>query len=51
LEFTLLNNGTDSLKKTKASIEKFEELHREHSYHHLKDAIIFINHGVEILLK
>lgn len=51
MEFTLLDNGTDSLKKAKASIVKFEELHREHSYHHLKDAIIFLNHGIEILLK
>jgi hypothetical protein len=51
LEFTLLDNGTDSLKKAKQSIEKFESLHREHSYHHLKDAIIFLNHGIEILCK
>lgn len=51
LEFTLLDNGTDSLKKAKQSIEQFEALHREHSYHHLKDAIIFLNHGIEILLK
>jgi hypothetical protein len=51
LEFTLLENGTDSLKKAKASIEQFEALHREHSYHLLKDAIIFLNHGIEILLK
>ncbi len=51
MEFTLLDNGTDSLKKAKISIEKFEELHKEHSYHHLKDAVIFLNHGIEILLK
>lgn len=51
LEFTLLDNGTDSLKKAKESIEEFEVLHREHGYHHLKDAIIFLNHGIEILLK
>ncbi|MGG3281251.1 hypothetical protein [Paenibacillus solani] len=51
MEFTLLDNGTDSLKKAKESIEQFEALHREHSFHHLKDAIIFINHGIEILLK
>jgi len=47
----LLDNGTDSLKKSKVSIEQFEALHREHSYHHLKDAVIFLNHGIEILLK
>ncbi|PEL13215.1 hypothetical protein [Bacillus sp. AFS017336] len=51
MEFTLLENGTDSLRKAKDSIEKFEELHRDHGYHHLKDAIIFLNHGIEILLK
>lgn len=51
MEFTLLDNGTDSLKKAKESIEQFEALHREHSYHHLKDAIIFLNHGIEILFK
>ncbi|TVX77171.1 hypothetical protein FQP34_22370 [Peribacillus simplex] len=51
MEFTLLENGTDSLKKAKVSIEQFEALHRQHSYHQLKDAIIFLNHGIEILLK
>lgn len=51
MEFTLLDNGTDSLKKAKESIEQFETLYREHSYHHLKDAIIFLNHGIEILFK
>ncbi|MGG0287200.1 hypothetical protein ABEY41_19175 [Peribacillus butanolivorans] len=51
MEFTLLENGTDSLKKAKVSIEKFEDSHHEHSYHHLKDAIIYLNHGIEILLK
>ena len=51
MEFTLLDNGADSLKKAKQSIEQFESLQRKHSYHHLKDAIIFLNHGVEILLK
>lgn len=51
MEFSLLENGTDSLKKAKDSIKNFEDLNREHSYHHLKDAIIFLNHGIEILLK
>lgn len=51
MEFTLLDNGTDSLKKAKESIENFEELHKTHGYHNLKDAIIFLNHGIEILLK
>lgn len=51
MEFSLIDNGTDSLKKAKVSIEKFEELHENYAYHHLKDAIIFLNHGIEILLK
>lgn len=51
MEFTLLENGTDSLKKAKKSIEDFEGTAREFSYHLLKDSIIFLNHGIEILLK
>lgn len=51
MEFTLLDNGTDSLKKAKLSIENFEGLLRSQSYHRLKDAIIYLNHGIEILLK
>lgn len=51
LEFTLLDNGIDSLKKTQNSIVRFNELYRPNSYHLLKDAIIYLNHGIEILLK
>ncbi|MGG5774047.1 hypothetical protein ACLE91_04810 [Bacillus subtilis] len=51
MEFTLLENGIDSLKKAKAHIREFEQYHEESSYHLLKDAIIFLNHGIEILLK
>lgn len=51
MEFTLLDNGIDSLKKTQDSIIRFNELHRPNSYHLLKDAIIYLNHGIEILLK
>ncbi|WKA59952.1 hypothetical protein QWY16_07550 [Planococcus shenhongbingii] len=51
MEFTLLDNGQDSLKKAKYNIEKYEELVREHSYPYLKDSIIFLNHGIEMLLK
>ncbi|MFS0657098.1 hypothetical protein [Bacillus sp. 179-C3.3 HS] len=29
----------------------FEKYHKESSYHFLKDAIIFLNHGIEILMK
>lgn len=51
MEFTLLDNGIDSLKKTQDSLKRFNELNRQNSYHLLKDAIIYINHGIEILLK
>lgn len=51
MEFTLLDNGQDSLKKAKYNIEKYEELVREHGYPYLKDAVIFLNHGIEMLLK
>ncbi|MEI2467403.1 hypothetical protein [Niallia taxi] len=51
MEFTLLDNGIDSLKKTELSIQRFNQLHRPNSYHLLKDAIIYLNHGIEILLK
>lgn len=51
MEFSLLDNGHDSLKKAKFSIEKYEELIKEHSYPYFKDAIIFLNHGIEILFK
>lgn len=51
MEFTLLDNGVDSLKKAKLSIDKFEEVHIDFGITYLKDSIIFLNHGVEILLK
>lgn len=51
MEFTLLDNGLDSLKKTGDSLERFKDLHRQNSYHLIKDAIIYLNHGIEILLK
>jgi hypothetical protein len=51
MEFTLLSNGTDSFKKAKDSIDTFQSLRTEFAYHYLKDAIIFLNHGTEILMK
>lgn len=51
MEYSLLENGIDSLKKAKTNIEGFEKYHKESSYHFLKDVIIFLNHGIEILLK
>ncbi|NRG36645.1 hypothetical protein [Bacillus subtilis] len=51
MEYSLLENGIDSLKKAKVNIKEFEKYPEELSYHFLKDAIIFLNHGIEILLK
>lgn len=51
MEFTLLDNGIDSLKKTQDSLARFKDLYRPNSYHLIKDAIIYLNHGIEILLK
>lgn len=51
MEYSLLENGIDSLKKAKTNIEEFEKYYKKSSYHFLKDSIIFLNHGIEILLK
>ncbi|MCY8187680.1 hypothetical protein MOC46_08345 [Bacillus spizizenii] len=54
MEYSLLENGIDSLKKAKINIVEFvefEKYYKGSSYHFLKDAIIFLNHGIEILLK
>lgn len=51
MEYSLLENGIDSLKKAKTNIEEFSKYYNETSYHFLKDAVIFLNHGIEILLK
>jgi hypothetical protein len=50
MKFTLLDNGADSLKGAYSSLEKFENLH-EGTDHNLKDAVIYLNHGLEILFK
>ncbi|AHN24365.1 hypothetical protein [Lysinibacillus varians] len=48
--FSLVENGTDSIKKAHECIEKIDELVKGVD-HTLKDAVIFLNHGIEILLK
>lgn len=48
--FTLVENGTDSIKKAQACIKKIDGLVKGVD-HTLKDAVIFLNHGIEILLK
>lgn len=48
--FSLVENGTDSIKKALDCIEAIDELVKGVD-HTLKDAVIFLNHGIEILLK
>lgn len=50
MNFSLIDNGADSLKNAYNCIEKIDNLEdgRDHT---LKDAVIFLNHGIEILLK
>jgi len=50
-EFSLLDNGIDSLTKVKESLDKFDELVKDYSFHLIKDATISLHHGTEILLK
>ncbi|MGG2110985.1 hypothetical protein ABFY60_10765 [Lysinibacillus pakistanensis] len=48
--FSLVGNGTDSIKKAHDCFEKMDQLVKGID-HYLKDAVIFLNHGIEILLK
>lgn len=50
MKFTLLDNGADSLKGVFDCLEKFDNRYSD-SYHLIKDAVIFLNHGIEILFK
>ena len=50
MKFTLLDNGADSLKSAYINLEILNEI-AEGGEHRLKDAVIFLNHGVELLLK
>lgn len=50
MKFSLLDNGADSLKGAFGSLEKFDNQH-EGTDHNLKDAVIYLNHGLEILFK
>jgi len=50
MEFTLVQNGADSIKKAHLCIQNLDDL-IEGIDHNLKDAIIFLNHGIEILFK
>lgn len=50
MRFTLFSNAVDSLKATYNSLERMNEL-AEGYEHHIKDAILSINHATELLLK
>lgn len=50
MKFTLLDNGADSLRSAYENLEQLKEI-VEGGEHRLKDAVIFLNHGVELLLK
>lgn len=50
MRFSLLDNGADSLKSAYLNLESLNEI-VEGGEHRLKDAVIFLNHGVELLLK
>lgn len=50
LKYTLIDNGADSLKSAYENLELFDNV--AHGGHHrLKDSVIFLNHGIEILFK
>lgn len=50
MKFTLLDNGADSLKSAYTNLETLNDIARG-GEHRLKDVVIFLNHGVELLLK
>lgn len=50
MNYTLLKNGIDSLKSVYTNSEDFKaEL--EDGRHYVKDSVIYLSHGIEILLK
>ncbi|MEI2313386.1 hypothetical protein [Bacillus nitratireducens] len=50
MKFTLLDNGADSLKSAYENLETLKNI-AEGGQHRLKDSVIFLNHGVELLLQ
>lgn len=50
MKYGLLENGVDSLKSAYTSIDKISYLH-EGIEHNIKDAILSLNHAIEILMK
>lgn len=50
MKYTLLDNGADSLKGAYESLERFNNQYHG-THHNIKDTVIFLNHGLEILFK
>ncbi|MFT0803256.1 hypothetical protein VSK91_19645 [Bacillus swezeyi] len=50
MKFSLLDNAVDSLRSTYISLETLSELIEGHD-HHIKDAILSLNHANELLFK
>lgn len=50
MNYSLLKNGVDSLKASHSCLNDFYDNH-DYGDHFIKDAIIFMNHANEILLK
>ncbi len=58
MKLTFLENGIDSLKKGFANLIEYENLSYQKDaaaikkrFYYLKDAIVFVQHGIEILIK
>ncbi|KZE65103.1 hypothetical protein AV545_04055 [Paenibacillus jamilae] len=51
MKYGLLENGIDSLKQAYTCIEKLDVGLHEGTEHNLKDAILSLNHAIEILFK
>lgn len=59
MKLNFLNSGVDSLKKGFENLNKYESINYSNSsaktkqkrFYYLKDAILFIQHGIEILFK
>lgn len=59
MKLNFLNSGIDSLKKGFENLNKYESINysnssaktKEKRFYYLKDAILFIQHGIEVLFK
>src|SRR5690625_3067488 len=51
MNFDLLNNGADSFNNVDQCIKKYEKADERFSSYYIKDAIIYLDHAIEILFK